>query len=158
MENTVIKIDPFGACFLIEKLNLSLIGFFIFTLSVPYEYVFVNEPKTWAEAQRYCREKYTDLVTIENEQQTVQLTDTENDDSIDLAWIGLYDDLNSWKWTLEDSDFFKVGEKDFRNWNNPGPDNSGGQSLCVYMYNGLWYTSYCSYIHSFICYDGRQFH
>ncbi|XP_058613435.1 macrophage mannose receptor 1-like [Onychostoma macrolepis] len=135
---------------------LLLSGFFIFTLSVPHEYVFVNEPKTWTEAQRYCREKYTDLATIENEQQTVQLTDTVNDDSIDLAWIGLYDDLNSWKWTLEDSDFFKVGEKDFRNWYNPGPDNSGGQSLCVYIINGLWYTSYCSYVRSFICYDGSQ--
>uniref|UniRef100_A0A8C1MS37 C-type lectin domain-containing protein n=1 Tax=Cyprinus carpio TaxID=7962 RepID=A0A8C1MS37_CYPCA len=90
---------------------------------------------TWAEAQRYCRDKYTDLATIENEQQTVQLIDTVNDDSIDLAWIGLYDDLNSWKWTLEDSDFFKVGEKDFRNWYNPGPDNYGGQSMCMIMYN-----------------------
>ncbi|XP_058614460.1 C-type mannose receptor 2-like isoform X2 [Onychostoma macrolepis] len=135
---------------------LLLSGFFTFTLSVPHEYVFVNESKTWTEAQRYCREKYTDLATIENVQQTIDLTDTVNDDSIDLAWIGLYDDLNSWKWTLEDSDFFKVGEKDFRNWYNPGPDNYGGQSLCVYMSNGLWYTSYCFYYRPFICYDGRQ--
>ncbi|KAL0162998.1 hypothetical protein M9458_042397, partial [Cirrhinus mrigala] len=90
-------------------------------------YVFVNESKTWAEAQRYCREKYTDLATIENEQQTVQLMNTVNDDSIDLAWIGLYDNLDSWKWTLDDSDFFKVGEKNFRNWYNQGPDNYGGQ-------------------------------
>ncbi|KAL0162986.1 hypothetical protein M9458_042382, partial [Cirrhinus mrigala] len=80
-------------------------------------------------AQRYCREKYTDLATTENEQQTVQLTDTVNDDSIDLAWIGRKDDLNSWKWTLEESDFFKAGEKSFRNWDNSGPDNSGGQNL-----------------------------
>ncbi|KAL0192193.1 hypothetical protein M9458_010489, partial [Cirrhinus mrigala] len=97
------------------------------------QYVFVNESKTWAEAQRYCRDKFTDLATIENKQQTIQLMDTMNDDSIDLAWFGLYDDLNSWKWTPEDSDFFKAGEKDFRNWNNPGPDNSGGR-LCVYMH------------------------
>ncbi|XP_058613434.1 macrophage mannose receptor 1-like [Onychostoma macrolepis] len=137
---------------------LLLSGFLTFTLSVPLEYVFVNESKTWTEAQRYCREKYTDLVTTENVQQRVQLIDTVNNDSIDLAWIGLYDDLNSWKWTLEDSDFFKVGEKDFRNWYNPGPDNYGGQSLCVYMnmYNGIWYTSYCFNYRSFICYDGRQ--
>uniref|UniRef100_A0A8C2FCE9 C-type lectin domain-containing protein n=1 Tax=Cyprinus carpio TaxID=7962 RepID=A0A8C2FCE9_CYPCA len=111
---------------------------------------------TWAEAQRYCRDKYTDLATIENEQQTVQLLDTVNDDSIDLAWIGFYDDLNSWKWTLEDSDSFKVGEKDFRNWYNPGPDNYGGQSMCMIMYSGTWYTTYCFEYHPFICYDGRQ--
>uniref|UniRef100_A0A8C1AEW8 Si:dkey-11o15.8 n=1 Tax=Cyprinus carpio carpio TaxID=630221 RepID=A0A8C1AEW8_CYPCA len=135
---------------------LLLLGFLTFTLSVPHEYVFVNESKTWAEAQRYCRDKYTDLATIENEQQTVQLLDTVNDDSIDLAWIGFYDDLNSWKWTLEDSDFFKVGEKDFRNWYNPGPDNYGGQSMCIIMYSGIWFTTYCFEYHPFICYDGRQ--
>ncbi len=118
----------------------------------------MNESKTWTEAQRYCREKYTDLATVENVQQTIDLTDTVNDDFIDLAWIGLYDDLNSWKWTLEDSDFFKVGEKDFRNWYNPGPNSYGGQSLCVYMNNGLWYTSHCFYYRPFICYDGKQFY
>ncbi|XP_051734834.1 C-type mannose receptor 2-like [Ctenopharyngodon idella] len=85
---------------------LLLSGFISF--SVSHRYVFVNESKTWAEAQRYCRDKYTDLATTENDQQTVQLINTVKDDSIDLAWIGLYDDLNSWKWTLEDSDFFKV--------------------------------------------------
>ncbi|XP_048022551.1 LOW QUALITY PROTEIN: macrophage mannose receptor 1-like [Megalobrama amblycephala] len=133
-----------------------LSGFITITLSVKRQYVFVNESKTWAEAQRYCRDKYTDLATIENEQQTIQLLDTVNDDSIDLAWIGLYDDLNSWKWTLEDSDFFKVGEKEFRNWMNPGPNNYGAQSLCVYMYYGIWYTTSCSNTLPFICYDGRQ--
>ncbi|XP_056091593.1 L-selectin-like [Rhinichthys klamathensis goyatoka] len=136
---------------------LLLSGFITFTLSVP-QYVFVNESKTWAEAQRYCRDKYTDLASIENEQQTVQLLDTVNDDSIDLAWIGLYDDLNNWNWTLEDSNFFKEGEKDFRNWYDQGPNNYGGQSVCVYMHMGIWYTSYCSNTVPFICYDGEQFH
>ncbi|XP_050949045.1 lymphocyte antigen 75-like [Labeo rohita] len=132
-------------------------GFFSYTLSVDRQYVFVNESKTWAEAQRYCREKYTDLATIENQQQTVQLIDTINDGSIDLAWIGLYDDLDSWKWTLEDSDFFKTGEKNFRNWNNPGPDNSGGHRLCVLMSSGIWQTTGCSgSYYRAICYDGRE--
>uniref|UniRef100_A0A8C2PTS6 C-type lectin domain-containing protein n=1 Tax=Cyprinus carpio TaxID=7962 RepID=A0A8C2PTS6_CYPCA len=118
-------------------------GFFTVTLCAP-QYIFVNESKTWAEAQRYCRDKYTDLATIENEHQTLQLMDTVNDYSTDLAWIGLYDDLNIWKWTLEDSDFFKVEEKNFRNWYNQGPGNSGAQSLCVYINSGIWYAASCS--------------
>ncbi|XP_077077585.1 macrophage mannose receptor 1-like [Siphateles boraxobius] len=134
---------------------LLLSGFITFTLSVP-QYVFVNESKTWAEAQRYCRDKYTDLASIENEQQSVQLLDTVTDDSIDSAWIGLSDDRNSWNWTLEGSDFFKEGGKDFRNWYNPGPNHYGGQSQCVAMYSGKWNTAYCSNRYNFICYDGRQ--
>ncbi|XDV38523.1 hypothetical protein PO909_007904 [Leuciscus waleckii] len=121
------------------------------------QYVFVNESKTWAEAQRYCRDKFTDLATTENEQQTVQLLDTVNDDSIDLAWIGLYDDLNSWKWTLEDNDFFMEGQKDFRNWYNQEPNYYGGQSVCVVMYMGIWYTYPCSNaLYPTVCYDGRE--
>ncbi|KAK7131340.1 hypothetical protein R3I94_016469 [Phoxinus phoxinus] len=131
-------------------------GFFALMQCVP-QYVFVNESKTWAEAQRYCRDKYSDLASIENEQQTVQLLDTVNDDSIDLAWIGLYDDQNSWNWTLEGSDFFKEEEKDFRNWYNQGPSNYGGQSVCAFMYMGIWYTLYCSIaFYPTVCYDGRE--
>uniref|UniRef100_A0A8C1ZVL9 C-type lectin domain-containing protein n=1 Tax=Cyprinus carpio TaxID=7962 RepID=A0A8C1ZVL9_CYPCA len=131
-------------------------GLFTLTLCAP-QFVFVNESKTWAEAQRYCRDKYTDLATIGNEQQTVQLLDTVNDDAIDLAWIGLYDDLNSWKWTLEDSDFFSVGEKNFRNWYDHGPGNSGAQSLCVYINYGIWYAASCSNrFYLTVCYDGRE--
>uniref|UniRef100_A0A8C1AEP8 C-type lectin domain-containing protein n=1 Tax=Cyprinus carpio carpio TaxID=630221 RepID=A0A8C1AEP8_CYPCA len=131
-------------------------GFFTLILCSP-QYVFVNESKTWEEAQRYCRDKYTDLATIENEQQTFQLMDTVNDYSNDLAWIGLYDDLNSWNWTLEDSDFFQVEDKNFRNWYNQGPGNSGAQSLCVYMHSGIWYTASCSNaFYSTVCYDGRE--
>ncbi|XP_048021629.1 macrophage mannose receptor 1-like isoform X1 [Megalobrama amblycephala] len=130
-----------------------LSGFFTLTQCVP-QYVFVNESKTWAEAQRYCREKYTDLATIENNQQTIQLIDTVNDDSIDLAWIGLHDDLSTWKWTLEDSGFFKKGEKDFRNWYNPGPSNNGDE--CVYMNRGIWHTAHCGNGYLTVCYDGRE--
>ncbi|KAG1943356.1 hypothetical protein F2P79_014978 [Pimephales promelas] len=131
-------------------------SFFALMQCVP-QYVFVNESKTWAEAQRYCRDKYTDLASIENEQQTIQLLDTVNDDSIDLAWIGLYDDLNSWNWTLEDNDFFKEGGKDFRNWYDQGPNYYGGQSVCVYMQMGIWQATSCSNaFYPTVCYDGRK--
>ncbi|KAA0719907.1 C-type lectin domain family 10 member A MMGL [Triplophysa tibetana] len=138
---------------------LLLSGFITCTLCVPRQYIFVNENKTWTEAQSYCRDKYTDLVTVENEQETMQLLNTVNDyNSTDLAWIGLYDDLNSWKWTLEDSEFFSQEQKQFRNWYKGETVNYGGQSLCVYInaYYGVWYTANCNNTFSFICYDGRQ--
>ncbi|KAA0719905.1 C-type lectin domain family 10 member A MMGL [Triplophysa tibetana] len=130
-------------------------AFITYTLCVPRHYIFVNENKTWTEAQSYCRDKYTDLVTLENAQETVQLLNTVNDyNSLDLAWIGLYDDLNSWKWTLEDSDFFKEGEKHFRNWYSPGPVRYG-ENICVSMYNA-WYEKDCNLLLTSVCYDGRE--
>nr|XP_055035772.1 macrophage mannose receptor 1-like isoform X1 [Misgurnus anguillicaudatus]XP_055035773.1 macrophage mannose receptor 1-like isoform X1 [Misgurnus anguillicaudatus]XP_055035774.1 macrophage mannose receptor 1-like isoform X1 [Misgurnus anguillicaudatus] len=128
-------------------------GFMTLALCASRQYVFVNENKTWTEAQSYCREKYTDLATLENEQETIQLLNMM-DDHNDLAWIGLYDDINSWKWTLEDTDFFKETDKQFRNWHNPGPGNYGGQNLCVYIDNGIWIEIRCSLQLPFICYDG----
>ncbi|XP_065100349.1 macrophage mannose receptor 1-like [Paramisgurnus dabryanus] len=128
-------------------------GFMTLALCASRQYVFVNESKTWTEAQSYCREKYTDLATIENEQETIQLLNMM-DDHNDLAWIGLYDDMNSWKWTLEDTDFFKEADKQFRNWHNPGPGNYGGQNLCVYINDGIWIAIRCNSQLPFICYDG----
>ncbi|XP_073727812.1 putative C-type lectin domain family 20 member A [Misgurnus anguillicaudatus] len=131
-------------------------GFITLTLCSGRQYVFVNESKTWTEAQSYCRDKYTDLATTENVQETIQLLNTVNDyNSIDLAWIGLYDDLNSWKWTLEDTDFFNVEEKMFRNWYSPAQQIYGGNT-CVAVRNAVWEAINCINAYPSVCYDGRE--
>ncbi|XP_058614435.1 C-type mannose receptor 2-like [Onychostoma macrolepis] len=121
------------------------------------QYHFVNESKTWTEAQRYCRQNYTDLATVENMEEMNRLINTVNGSYNGSAWIGLYDDVlkNSWRWSLEDDDFYQEGERDFRNWYHQ-PDNSGGKQLCVYMdYNGNWYDMSCDNMLPFLCYGGR---
>uniref|UniRef100_A0A672SH70 C-type lectin domain-containing protein n=1 Tax=Sinocyclocheilus grahami TaxID=75366 RepID=A0A672SH70_SINGR len=114
-----------------------------FSLASSRQYHFVNESKTWTEAQRYCRQNYTDLATIDNMEEMNRLINTVNGTYNDSAWIGEYDDVNSWRWSLEDNDFYQEEERDFRNWYHE-PDNSGGNQLCVYMdYNGKWYDMSC---------------
>ncbi|XP_036419993.1 macrophage mannose receptor 1-like [Colossoma macropomum] len=119
------------------------------------QYHFVNESKTWTEAQSYCREYYTDLATIDNMEEMNMLNNTANGSCSGLAWIGLYDDLDGWRWSLDDDSFYKEGERDYRAWTHQ-PDNYGGNELCVYMSSsGTWFDKSCNTNYPFICYDGR---
>ncbi len=85
-----------------------------------------------------------------------RLINTVNGSYYGLAWIGQYDDVNSWRWSLEDNDFYQEGDRDFRNWYHE-PDNNGGKELCVYMnYDGNWFDLPCDNMLEFICYDGKD--
>ncbi len=123
-------------------------------LASSLQYHFVNESKSWTEAQRYCRQNYTDLATIDNMEEINRLINTVNGSYNGSAWIGQYDDVNSWRWSLEDNDFYQEGERDFRNWYHE-PDNRANE-LCVYMnYNGNWFDYSCDNYISFVCYNGK---
>ncbi|CAB1345528.1 unnamed protein product [Coregonus sp. 'balchen'] len=117
-------------------------------------YYFVNMGKNWTEAQAYCRDKYTDMATIDNMEDMNRLLNTEHfGDYSDTVWIGLYDDVNSWRWSLEDSDYYSKGGAEFRNWQNGQPDNVNSNEHCVVMTEGgEWQDEDCNKILPFICY------
>ncbi len=117
------------------------------------QYHFVSENKTWTEAQRYCRQNYTDLASTGNMEEMNRLFKTVHR-TYGKAWIGLYDDLNSWRWSLDNTAL----EGGFKSWYVQQPVNSGGQHLCVYMSNnrGIWSETYCSNKFPFVCYDGEN--
>ncbi|XP_035385450.1 macrophage mannose receptor 1-like [Electrophorus electricus] len=73
---------------------------------LPYQYHFVMLKKNWTEAQGYCQEKYTDLATITNSQDLSSLMNATVVNSSEEAWIGLYNDINSWRWSLSDEYFY----------------------------------------------------
>ncbi|XP_047194871.1 lymphocyte antigen 75-like [Hippoglossus stenolepis] len=54
------------------------------------DFVLVNTAKNWTEAQRHCREHYTDLVTVRNDTDNKKIPDKIY--SLGPAWIGLYRD------------------------------------------------------------------
>ncbi|XP_058870345.1 macrophage mannose receptor 1-like isoform X1 [Acipenser ruthenus] len=114
------------------------------TSNITERYTLIEELKTWTEAQQYCREHHTDLVSIKNA--------SENEDLVKKAqgkpfWIGLFNE--PWKWSHQGDNYT------FHNWNYGEPNNRGGDENCVMMSKtGEWTDTGCNYQNSFFCCEG----
>uniref|UniRef100_A0AAQ4QZL6 C-type lectin domain-containing protein n=1 Tax=Gasterosteus aculeatus aculeatus TaxID=481459 RepID=A0AAQ4QZL6_GASAC len=108
---------------------------FVFLFAVKYYYV--DTLMTWAGAQRYCREKYTDLATFESMDDVSRLPP----DTKPYRWIGLSDDPKSWSSTGETS---RTG---YQNWAVGKPTNPL-QTCAVMLADGRWneYSSTKSFV------------
>nr|XP_021324718.1 C-type mannose receptor 2-like isoform X1 [Danio rerio] len=93
------------------------------------QYHFVNQSLSWTDAQRFCRQNYTDLATIDYMEEMNRLIKTVRGTYYGKGWIGLYDDPNNWRWSLDNA-ALGMG---FKSWFVQQPRNWDGQSLCVYM-------------------------
>ncbi|XP_049438144.1 C-type mannose receptor 2-like isoform X3 [Epinephelus fuscoguttatus] len=118
------------------------------------QYHVVYDLKNWTEAQSYCREKYTDLATVDNMEDVTTLKNMADRSKLtgsDLfAWIGLYRD--SWKWSLSDTSFYKHGETEFRRWRAGEPSNIDSAAHCTAMdEDGLWNSLLCSNSLKVVC-------
>ncbi|XP_066513059.1 macrophage mannose receptor 1-like [Hoplias malabaricus] len=123
-----------------------------------YRYVFVNENKTWTEAQSYCRQNYTDLATVNNMEEMKNLNTTLKDKNTSSVWIGLKrGNTGRWHWSLADEGLYSEGEE-YRNWDERQPDNQGGKEFCVTMWKNLgkWNDEQCNTLHHFVCYDEKN--
>ncbi|XP_041859821.1 macrophage mannose receptor 1-like isoform X2 [Melanotaenia boesemani] len=119
------------------------------------QYHFVYDPKNWTEAQSYCRDMFTDLATIDNMEDVETLNNMADLDSYKYrAWIGLYNNVSSWSWSMSDSGFYKDNETQLRNWAYNQPDNFQGRECCVVMVaNGEWSDVPCSLPFPSVCAD-----
>ncbi|KAL6484224.1 hypothetical protein MHYP_G00062690 [Metynnis hypsauchen] len=134
---------------------LLITGFFTLASGSSLRYHFVNESRNWTEAQRYCREQYDDLATVQNMDDMNQLVASINGSYNDSAWIGLYNIINPWRWSLDDCNSSGATELTYTNW-YPGRPLEG---QCVWKqnsaYNGPWSDAACDVLQYFICYDGN---
>ncbi|XP_039890187.1 macrophage mannose receptor 1-like [Simochromis diagramma] len=111
---------------------------------------------TQHEAQRYCREHFTDLVTIYNSninQLLLSMLPRIND----FAWIGLYEDRYSWKWSMEGK-LFNVGSKhEFLNWAYGQPNSTKANEYCVALRGQtLMDDRPCGDSYPFLCYNAKN--
>uniref|UniRef100_A0A3B3CQB5 C-type lectin domain-containing protein n=1 Tax=Oryzias melastigma TaxID=30732 RepID=A0A3B3CQB5_ORYME len=67
---------------------LILIGHFCLFTCQLHEYHYVDQNKTWAEAQQHCRDEYTDLATVSSMADIERLRNI-NSEKIEI-WIGLF--------------------------------------------------------------------
>ncbi|KAI4824709.1 hypothetical protein KUCAC02_013204 [Chaenocephalus aceratus] len=83
------------------------------------QYHFVSEAKSMSEAQRYCREKHTDLAIVDSMEVVKLLNDMAGQHN-QSAWIGLHDERDTWRWSMSDPSFYGPGETEFRPWGDWG--------------------------------------
>ncbi len=111
-------------------------------------YVHVRQYNNWTEAQSYCREHHTDLVSIRNETENFKLQTLFQYYSV--FWIGLYR-TRSWS---------DQSNSSFSNWSAGQPDNAGNSEYCTavsFSDSGRWTDENCNTALPFICYTGEYF-
>ncbi|XP_049338822.1 macrophage mannose receptor 1-like isoform X4 [Astyanax mexicanus] len=115
------------------------------------QFYVVNTAKNWTEAQKYCREKFTDLATIQNQEEVDAVKSALNGASGHF-WIGLRQNpeqktIRSWIWS-DGSNF------SYSNWVHGQPNNHVGDN-CVQLrteYGYGWDDVFCYSPFQFICY------
>lgn len=120
----------------------------------PRFYILVKQDKSWEEAQSFCRSSYTDLATVQNEEEQAELSHIID---VELfVWLGLRPDT-SWRWSLENQAYYGFGQDGFRKWAS-GKPSSGlrfSQMCAAMLSSGEWADEACSGSKPFICYRGK---
>ncbi|KAK7910412.1 hypothetical protein WMY93_015096 [Mugilogobius chulae] len=129
------------------------------SVSQDHVYHFINESKSWAEAQTFCRKYYTDLATV-NHMRDLERLRAAADGQTDV-WIGLHQtstDRTDRKWYWSQPEV-KYNESEAV-WNSGEPSDTGDRGYapenCVlYSYtHETWNDAECYNAQGcFICYN-----
>ncbi|KAL3046202.1 hypothetical protein OYC64_004248 [Pagothenia borchgrevinki] len=109
-----------------------------------HKYFVIDEPKNWLQAQSYCRENHTDLVSgLEQIEEFTTLIDQSSDEDL---WIGLFRD--TWSWS--DGKNFS-----FKHWDPDSFEDEGNKDCAMTKTNGKWSSDICTNQKPFYCYDDK---
>ncbi|XP_056091686.1 macrophage mannose receptor 1-like [Rhinichthys klamathensis goyatoka] len=106
---------------------------------IEQQYVYISLLFTWRGAQSYCRQFHTDLASVRNPDENLQIKWLIP--KLGFAYIGLFQDSFSWT---------DRSESAFRNWDLFQPDLFGE---CVAIQEDkYWKTELCGKLKPFFCY------
>nr|XP_055045998.1 C-type mannose receptor 2-like [Misgurnus anguillicaudatus] len=133
---------------------LLFLGLCLFTqtISCHYGYIMIQKMKSWYDAQAYCRQNHIDLATVQSNENWTRLQEiVQYNKMSSLAWTGLYNDINSWRWSYQDENvtysYWFIGE----------PNNLDGKQQCVMLSSLLaWQDRQCMTLFPFICFNETQ--
>nr|XP_055057238.1 macrophage mannose receptor 1-like [Misgurnus anguillicaudatus] len=101
---------------------------------------------TWTQAQSYCRERYTDLATVDSMDDVNTMMNTVNDGYSGSVWIGLQNTTQSrWVWSNGEDTISQYSA-----W-NPGDPSDG--SYCVAFISNAWHGFPCGTELYFVCFN-----
>ncbi|KAK1889602.1 Aggrecan core protein [Dissostichus eleginoides] len=104
------------------------------------KYFVIDELKNWLQAQSYCREHQTDLIS------GITQIKEFNDHGSSHLWIGLFREIWSW------SDGKNVS---FRNWDPDSFVDVASKTCAMTTPNGKWSSDTCTDEKPFYCYDDK---
>uniref|UniRef100_A0A8C1J1S0 C-type lectin domain-containing protein n=1 Tax=Cyprinus carpio TaxID=7962 RepID=A0A8C1J1S0_CYPCA len=117
-------------------------------LSRPYHYI--NVRMSWPEAQSYCRERFTDLATVDSMDEVNRLVNIVDAGYSGSVWIGLKRGTQKrWGWSNGENT-----TSQYYNWASGQPNGDGD---CVVIYYGVWHDMSCSYKQYFVCYENSGY-
>ncbi|XP_034071997.1 C-type mannose receptor 2-like [Gymnodraco acuticeps] len=111
------------------------------------KYFVIDEPMKWLQAQSYCREHHTDLISgITHINEFKIKNQLKNQHKSSNLWIGLFSD--TWSW----SDGKNVS---FRHWDPDSFEEEASKTCAMTTPNGKWNSDKCTDPKPFYCYDDK---
>uniref|UniRef100_A0A672L9N4 C-type lectin domain-containing protein n=1 Tax=Sinocyclocheilus grahami TaxID=75366 RepID=A0A672L9N4_SINGR len=114
------------------------------TFSQRREFVFVPTLMNWMNAQKYCRQHYSDLATVHDQTNLNELLKTTG---LGKFWFGLYRTTGNGVFVWSEQ-----SRSSFTRWKLGQPDIK----LCVIVQNGYWVDSNCEDYFPFACYFAKN--
>ncbi|KAK7170550.1 hypothetical protein R3I94_000678 [Phoxinus phoxinus] len=116
------------------------------TLTLIRKHIFINNTVSWSDAQKYCRENYADLSTIDSDEELTRFKTDAKDKLNTESWVGLSKPSANGKWVWSDG-----SEETFQKWKSDQP-NAQDTDFCTKIEAGELMDFTCNYNKPFFCY------